>query len=95
MRNVVVSTTLFVSAVVLFAALLLIVFTKSPDANTENTRQTNVASEYCIEQEGEHVIRTSEYGQYGVCVFADGSECDEWEYYRGQCQPQSAPFIRL
>ncbi|MEJ5202871.1 MAG: DUF333 domain-containing protein, partial [Anaerolineales bacterium] len=24
---------------------------------------------------------------YGVCVFADGSECDEWAFYRGECAP--------
>ena len=28
---------------------------------------------------------TTDGGQYGVCVFADGSECDEWKYFRGEC----------
>lgn len=26
-------------------------------------------------------------GQFGVCRFADGSECEEWAFYRGECQP--------
>ena len=48
----------------------------------------NPASVYCEEQGGDLEIRTADDGsQYGVCVFADGSECDEWAFYRGQCQP--------
>ncbi|MBU1866793.1 MAG: DUF333 domain-containing protein, partial [Actinobacteria bacterium] len=26
-------------------------------------------------------------GTYGVCVFPDGSECDEWAFFRGECEP--------
>lgn len=33
-------------------------------------------------------IRTAEDGsQMGVCIFPDGSECDEWAFYRGECGP--------
>jgi len=33
-------------------------------------------------------IRTAEDGsQTGYCIFPDGSECDEWAYYRGECGP--------
>jgi len=47
----------------------------------------NPASVYCEEQGGTVEIRTdAEGGQYGVCVFDDGSECDEWAYFRGECQ---------
>ncbi|MGA1825552.1 MAG: DUF333 domain-containing protein [bacterium] len=36
--------------------------------------------------DGDHEIRTDEEGgQYGICVFEDGSECDEWAYFRGEC----------
>ncbi len=27
--------------------------------------------------------------QNGICVFPDGSECDEWAYFRGQCGPSA------
>jgi putative hemolysin len=48
----------------------------------------NPASVYCEEQGGTVDIRTDADGnQAGVCVFQDGSECDEWAYFRGECQP--------
>jgi len=50
----------------------------------------NPASVYC-EQNGYTLeIRTAADGsQSGVCVFPDGSSCDEWAYYRGECGPAS------
>jgi putative hemolysin len=51
----------------------------------------NPASAYCEEQGNELEIRTAADGsQSGVCVFADGSECEEWAYFRGECAPVSA-----
>lgn len=48
----------------------------------------NPASVYCVEQGGELDIRMdAQGGQYGVCIFADGTECGEWAYFRGECQP--------
>ena len=40
------------------------------------------------QESGQVEIRTdADGGQYGVCIFADGSECDEWAFYRGECSP--------
>lgn len=48
----------------------------------------NPASTYCAEQGGTSEIRTGEDGsQSGVCVFSDGSECDEWAFFRKECAP--------
>jgi putative hemolysin len=48
----------------------------------------NPAAVYCEEQGYTVEIRTDENGgQYGVCIFPEGSECDEWTYYRGECSP--------
>ena len=44
---------------------------------------SNPASKYCVEQGGKSEIRKAENGgSYGVCIFKDGSEEDEWEYFR-------------
>ncbi|HBM45967.1 MAG: hypothetical protein UT05_C0001G0056 [Parcubacteria group bacterium GW2011_GWF2_38_76] len=46
----------------------------------------NPASVYCIDQGGRSEIRTSADGsQFGVCIFSDNSECDEWAFFRGEC----------
>ncbi|HOV47271.1 MAG TPA: DUF333 domain-containing protein [Anaerolineae bacterium] len=48
----------------------------------------NPASVYCEEHGGKVDIRTAEDGsQTGICVFEDHSECEEWAFYRGECQP--------
>ena len=30
-------------------------------------------------------MRSNDEGQYGVCVFSNGTECEEWAYFRGEC----------
>lgn len=48
----------------------------------------NPASTYCVEKGGTSEIRTAEDGsQFGVCIFPDGSECDEWAFFKGECAP--------
>jgi hypothetical protein len=48
----------------------------------------NPASAFCREQGGNlFIITTSDGSQYGVCIFPDGSACDEWDFYRGECGP--------
>ena len=48
----------------------------------------NPASAYCEEQGFELETRTAQDGsQYGVCMFEDDTECEEWAYYRGECKP--------
>ena len=48
----------------------------------------NPASTYCVEKGGTSQIRTAEDGsQYGVCTFPNGSECEEWAFFKGECAP--------
>jgi putative hemolysin len=48
----------------------------------------NPASAYC-EQNGNklEIVTAPDGSQSGVCVFPNGSSCDEWAYYRGECGP--------
>jgi len=46
----------------------------------------NPASVYCEQQGNKLEIRTAADGsQSGICVLPDGSICDEWAYFRGEC----------
>ena len=56
------------------------------EAVFENAQMANPASVYCKEQGGELIIKNDANGnQYGICKLANGKECDEWEYYKGNC----------
>ncbi|MCJ7779382.1 MAG: DUF333 domain-containing protein [Acidimicrobiia bacterium] len=58
------------------------------DDNDEQPGIANPASVFCEEQGGTVEIRTDDSGnQTGYCVFADGTEVDEWAYYRGEAEP--------
>ncbi len=48
----------------------------------------NPAAVYC-ESQGYRLqpVVTDDGGQSAICIFPDGSQCDEWAYYRGQCSP--------
>ncbi len=46
----------------------------------------NPASVYCEQSGNKHEIQIAADGsQNGICIFPDGSTCDEWAYYRGEC----------
>ena len=54
----------------------------------------NPASINCTQNGNKLEIRTAADGsQNGICVFPDGSTCDEWAYFRGECGPaaQTSP----
>jgi putative hemolysin len=54
----------------------------------------NPASVYCEQNGNQHEIRIAADGsQLGICTFPDGSSCDEWAYFRGECGPatQTSP----
>jgi putative hemolysin len=67
---------------------LVLVLGACGDDDEDQENMPNTASVYCVEQGGTLDIRSDAEGnQYGVCVFTDGSECDEWAYYHGECAP--------
>ena len=46
----------------------------------------NPASQNCEEQGGQVTFaQDPNGGTYGVCVFPDGKQCEEWAMFRGEC----------
>ena len=73
----------------LTACTSLRVQTSNPDpTEIPQVNMPNPASVYCEQNGNTLEIRTAEDGsQSGICVFPDGSTCDEWAYFRGECGP--------
>jgi len=70
---------------ILVSGLLLAILLTSCNAQAY---LPNPASVYCEENSGTLEIRTDDSGgQVGYCMFEDGSECEEWAFYRGDCKP--------
>ncbi|MGE5122991.1 MAG: DUF333 domain-containing protein [Acidobacteriaceae bacterium] len=63
----------------------------SPTIEPTMSTLPNPASAFCEQQGYVSVIRTASDGsQSGVCVFPDGSECDEWAFFRSECLPAAS-----
>ena len=81
---------------VVFSLFMLLCITLSASCTpaqispTPETNLPNPASVYCEQNGGRLDLRQDASGGVaGVCIFPDGSECDEWAYFRGECQPGS------
>ncbi len=63
--------------------------TSNPDpTEIPQVNMPNPASVYCEQNGNTLEIRTADDGsQSGICIFPDGSTCDEWTYFRGECDP--------
>jgi len=75
-------------------ASVLVGCTAPPPPASPTAEMPNPASKYCVEQGGKVEIRTTEGGEVGYCVFPDGSECEEWAFFRGECKPE-VPVIGM
>lgn len=71
-------------------ALLGLLSACAPITAPDGAGIANPASENCVAQGGTLVIRQGDGGEVGYCVFADGSECEEWALMRGECAPGQA-----
>ena len=75
-------TTLWIVA--LLAVATLAGCNKAPVENPEqNAEIANPASVYCEENGGTLVLEEGAW----LCMFEDGSYCEEWAYQRWECQP--------
>jgi len=55
----------------------------------------NPASKHCVDEGYQLEIRTEAGGEVGYCIFPDGSECEEWAFYRGECAPGDQESIGM
>jgi putative hemolysin len=54
--------------------------------NTSNTQIANPASVNCVNKGGKISIINRPEGQVGMCTLSTGTVCEEWAYFRGECQ---------
>lgn len=75
----------------LFVIVVLVLFACSPKPKEVTSQpavgMANPAAIYCEQAGNKYEIRTQpDGGQYGVCIFSDGSECPDFDYYEGKCK---------
>jgi len=74
---------------------------QTPEPTATDMPQVNMpnpASVHCMQNGNRLEIHTAADGsQSGVCVFPDGSTCDEWAYSRGECGlvAQESPTLAM
>ncbi len=67
---------------------IVIIFAVGCSSKPRKIGMQNPASVFCAENGGKLEIRLDEDGgQIGYCIFEDGSECEEWAFFRGECKP--------
>jgi putative hemolysin len=78
--------------VVAFCALSSCATKESPQpeapeaaAAPQGAQIANPASVNCEQKGGKLEIVEGPGGQQGICVLPDGTRCDEWAYFRGEC----------
>ena len=69
-----------------FVALLLLCGCTNQPTGSSQTQMANPASVKCVQDGGlDKLLYGPDGGQYALCLFPDGSVCEEWAYYRGEC----------
>lgn len=53
---------------------------------TETTAISNPASKNCLDKGGRLEMQEETAGTLGICKFSDGTECEEWKFYRNECR---------
>jgi putative hemolysin len=61
--------------------------TPGSDAFESPVGLPNPASKFCEDSGYILELRTDANGTAGYCIFPDGSECEEWAFFRGECAP--------
>ena len=70
--------------IMMMGLMILAACAPEPAAN----EVANPASVFCEQNGGKLELRQdASGGTVGICVFPDGSECDEWAFFRKECKP--------
>ncbi len=82
--------TLFIAGVIMVTSLSActswVHMSEVSGTDEPQTNMPNPASVYCEQNGNKLEIHTASDGnQSGICVFPNGSTCDEWAYFRGEC----------
>jgi putative hemolysin len=75
------------TVVVALAGLCLTIGFTRTSAQMQLAQQiANPASQNCVARVGTlRIERRPDGGQYGVCIFEDNRQCEEWAMFRGEC----------
>jgi putative hemolysin len=58
----------------------------NPPTTSNNVGMSNPASTFCVKNGYKVEIRKNSDGsEYGMCIFSDGKECEEWKFMRKEC----------
>jgi putative hemolysin len=68
------------------SALLAVTLFAAADSAVAQPNLANPASQRCVAVGGAlQIERRPDGGQFGVCVFVDNYQCEEWALFRGDC----------
>jgi len=88
---------LFLKTVAVFGAITVAVLLLAFSGilgKKEVQKLANPASVYCGEQGGElSITKDTSGGEVGICTFKDGSSCEEWQFFRGECLPGNLKLV--
>lgn len=73
--------------------LVLGVLVLSACTSSIPVEMANPASMLCQQKGGKVIIKQGKNGQYGMCQFPDGTEIEEWEFYRQHYQVTKATEV--
>jgi putative hemolysin len=59
----------------------------APTPTSPPDNMPNPASKHCVDGGYKLEIRSEAGGEVGYCLFPDGTECEEWAFFRGECAP--------
>lgn len=74
-----------VAVLVVLGAVIIIIQSQFSKNSNNNAGLANPATTNCLAKGGSLEMRKNKNGEYGVCLFEDNRQCEEWALYRGDC----------